>query len=96
MPRRWRWKRNGSDDEDITGDSPAFNHILGFALSFLRLDSLWVTEYVGLHGVCFSVIHCCLGRKSHNLWLGSAHAAQPMLIPEKADTAPAPSKSHTD
>ena len=34
-----------------------------------------------LHGVCFSFIGC-LGRKSHNLWLGSAHAAQPTLTPE--------------
>jgi len=49
----------------------------------LRLDSLGVTEYVGFHGVCSSVIGC-LGRESHNLWLGDPTyiGPQPTLTPE--------------
>src|SRR5450756_2599804 len=38
--------------------------------SFLRLDRLRWAKYVFLHGVCFPFIHC-LGRESHNLWLGT-------------------------
>ncbi len=59
-------------------------HRLGLWIWFsvLWLDSFRVTQYVSLHGVFFSVIHCCLGRESHNLWLGTAHAAQPTLTPE--------------
>src|SRR5208337_5675417 len=46
---------------------------------FLRLDSLGITEYVGLHGVCSSFIRC-LGRESHNGWLGNPSAgSQPTL-----------------
>lgn len=49
--------------------------------NFLRLDSVGVAEYVGLHGVCCS-IPLCLGREFHNLWLGTVHAAQPTFTPE--------------
>ncbi len=52
---------------------------------FLRwgfsLDSFWVTQYVDFDGVCFSLLGG-LGRESHHLWLGTAHAAQPTLTPQ--------------
>jgi len=47
----------------------------------LRLDSFWVEECEGLHDVCSS-FHGCLGRESHNLWLGADDAAQPTFTPE--------------
>jgi hypothetical protein len=48
-----------------------------------RLDSLAVAEYVGFHGVCSFGYYCCLGRKSHNLWLGVPYSgSQPTLNPE--------------
>ena len=51
--------------------------------ALLRLDSFWVAEYVALHGVCSFGHPGCLGRKSHNLWLGvPLHGSQPTLIPE--------------
>ncbi len=53
-------------------------------LPLLRLDSFEVTEYVGLHGVCSFGHYGCLGRESHNLWLGvPIHLGpQPTLTPE--------------
>ena len=53
----------------------------GERMGFLRLDRWGRAQYVCLHGVCFS-FHCCLGRESHNLWLGTVHAVQPTLTPE--------------
>ena len=47
-----------------------------------RLDGFGVTEYVGLHGVCFCFGGGRLGRESHDLWLGGARAPQPTLTPE--------------
>ena len=53
------------------------------AARFLRLDGGGVSEYVGLHGVWFSVIHGYLERKSHNLWLGFPFfGSRPMFTPE--------------
>ena len=51
-------------------------------LPVFLLDRVWVTEYVGFHGVGSSGHPGCLGRSYHNLWLGTAHAAQPTLTPE--------------
>jgi len=47
----------------------------------LWLDRVGRAEYVFLHGVCFPIA-CCLGRESHNLWLGTVHAVQPTFTPE--------------
>ncbi len=49
----------------------------------LRLDSIGVTEYVGLHGVC-TFGHCfCPMRESHNLGCGILFCGtQPTLPPE--------------
>jgi hypothetical protein len=45
----------------------------------LALDRLGLEEYVTFHGVCFSFIGC-LGRESHNLWLGNpSYGSQPTL-----------------
>ena len=46
----------------------------------LPLDSFWVTEYIGLHGVCSSIIHRFLGRKSHTLWLGFPHCGTQLTL----------------
>jgi len=43
---------------------------------------LGIAEYVGLHGVGSCGHSGCRGRESHNLWRGTAHAAQPTPIPE--------------
>ena len=48
----------------------------------LRLDNFGVAEYEGLHGVGSSVSSRCLGRESHNWWLGTPRAVQPTFTPE--------------
>ena len=53
----------------------------GRARCFLQLDRFGIAQYVCLHGVCFPFIRC-LGRESHNLWLGTVHAVQPTFTPE--------------
>ena len=53
----------------------------GRADCFLRLDRWGRAQYVCLHGVCFPIVSC-LGRESHNLWLGTVHAVQPTFTPE--------------
>lgn len=47
----------------------------------MRLDRFGVAQYVCRHGVCFPNV-CCLGRESHNLWLGTVCAAQPTFNSE--------------
>ena len=64
----------GRTDEDLTGGGGRLD-------ACLALDCLGVAEYVGLHGVCSSFIRC-LGRESHHLWPGAAHAAQATFTPE--------------
>lgn len=50
----------------------------------LRLDTFWVAEYVGLHGVGSFGHFGCLGRESHHGWLGvPPGGSQPTLIPER-------------
>ena len=69
----------------VVGQGGIIAHRIGQRILFvvLRLDSFRVPQYVGLHGVCsFGYYYGCLGRESHNLWLGTARAVQPTLIPE--------------
>jgi hypothetical protein len=52
------------------------------AAEVLRLDSFGVAQYVTLHSVCSFGHDCCLGPKSHNLWLGvPCSGSQPPLTP---------------
>jgi hypothetical protein len=45
----------------------------------LPLDSFGLEEYLLFHGVCSSFIRC-LGRESHNWWLGNpSYGSQPTL-----------------
>ena len=62
---RWRERRSGR-----RGGAGACGGVLG-------LDGAGRAQYVGLHGVCASIIHCGVGRESHRRWLGAARAAQP-------------------
>jgi len=47
----------------------------------LWLDRFGLAQYVWPHGVGFPFIRC-LGRESHNRWLGTVHAVQPAFTPE--------------
>ena len=50
-------------------------------------DQFPARHYVGLHGVCFSVLWG-LGRESHHLWLGFPFfGSQPTLTPESRHLA---------
>lgn len=63
------------------GGGPGGGFTAGRAGGFFGLDSFGLAQYVCLHGVCFPNVFY-LGRESHNLWLGTVHAAQPTFTPE--------------